>query len=120
MHLHEWIGLSGGEFRHSPGLGAGLVMTHQPARGQEQRIVPIWRFGRSAMFHRTKLRLAILGREACPEQVRRARMRGVRTGPENTLLGRDPFVADASIVSRTAAGGAPQLSESFAAGAAEF
>src|SRR4029078_4253366 len=54
---------------------------------------------------------AARGRKAVCKQARRARMFGRGTRPEHAVLGVNPFVADASVVGRTAGTRATQILE---------
>ena len=101
--------------RDPAGLGAALVLGHQPAGGQHVRERGAGVLGRLAVFDPNEPGPAVGGREAVGEQSRSARVghaavgRGVGTRPEDALLGVDPLVADAGVVGDPAGAGPTQL-----------
>ena len=110
LGLHHGLGGRG----HPAGLGAALVLRHQPAGGQDIGIVVVGALVWLLVLDPDEVGPPVCGRETLSEEPRRTWMIFTWAGPEDTLLGIDSFIADPGVVGDSASTGQPQFGEDLA------
>ena len=112
MHLAQRFRVLGDERGDAPGLGARQVLRHDPARGQQHRVVVVDDLGGRLVRHRVEAGLAVGVEEpAALEQSGGAGVAGFGDGPEQAHLVLDALPGGAGVVGRAAGAGPAELVE---------
>src|SRR5579883_3643989 len=114
MEFGQWLGSYLPQALYPASLSSGLILCKHTSGRKVERIGGSNLFGGRAMIGRAK---------ACPptrcgktllEEARRARVRFIRTGPEDAVLGGNLFIGEAHVISRAARTGRAQFLEDLA------
>src|SRR4051812_14671109 len=102
MNFNEGLRNSAGQLLHAPGLRAGLILLHDAASREIQRVFTVRLFRSVPILHGVETGTSVWSVKTIEKQTRCAGMIFRGTGPKHTFFALNPFVADAVVIGRPA------------------